>query len=601
MAASSILAGKRSRLNTKFWLPLLLLLLLNSGSARAIIFGAQNPIEIKIEGLQEKALANAYASLTLKGYADRKDLSEILVRHYFKRGYEEIRKSLQPFGYYRVEVRGELKRRENNGWQGHYWVKPGDPVRWQALELSLEGEGQDDDLLMARLASPGFKVGDIATHEPYKAYKRLMLERAAQHGYFQASWATHALKVNPELGLATAQLSLVTGTRYRFGPLNISATPLSDQFLRKFQVWDEGDGFAAEDVLTMRYALADSEYFRRVDVAPEIDLAAGNEDDRRVPIDVQLEPHKRNRYKVGGGYGTDTGFRLRASWVRRWVNSHGHRFGADFQTSEIADDYKIRYEIPRGRPPIDHYSLTLNSHREEFPDGNSRLTGVGLERTNTAKAWKFREYLDYEIEIFSAGEDSGQSQLLIPGLEVTRTWADDPLFPRRGFRLVFDIHGAVEQVASDTGFLQPSAQLKSVLGLWPRGRLLNRAEIGYSFVEDFDSLPISQRFFVGGGQSVRGFDFREISPRDANGKQLGGHFKEVYSIELEQQVSENWALAAFVDAGDAFDSWPSNLNYGAGLGARLRLPVGGLRVDLAYPINSDDRDIHLHLSIGPDL
>ena len=113
-------------------------------------------------------------------------------------------------------------------------------------------------------------------------------------------------------------------------------------------------------------------------------------------------------------------------------------------------------------------------------------------------------------------------------------------------------------------------------------------------------MPASLRFFAGGDRSVRGFGFNDLGPRDADGRNIGGKHLLTGSVELEWPIAGRWSMAVFVDGGNAFDSFGDELEYSAGLGGRLRTPVGVVRLDFAKPVTSG-RGWRLHFGLGSDL
>ncbi|MFP5506345.1 MAG: autotransporter assembly complex protein TamA, partial [Gammaproteobacteria bacterium] len=121
-----------------------------------------------------------------------------------------------------------------------------------------------------------------------------------------------------------------------------------------------------------------------------------------------------------------------------------------------------------------------------------------------------------------------------------------------------------------------------------------------TWIDGFRELPASLRFFAGGDQSVRGYDFQELGPRDASGQVIGGKHLVFGSLEYEHRVHGNWGVAAFVDTGNAFNSTHEGLETGAGIGLRWRSPIGMVRLDLAAAV-SQDNALRLHFTLGPDL
>jgi translocation and assembly module TamA len=189
----------------------------------------------------------------------------------------------------------------------------------------------------------------------------------------------------------------------------------------------------------------------------------------------------------------------------------------------------------------------------------------------------------------------------MPGIGWRRTRADNEIRPQRGSRLSFEVRAAADQLGSDTSFLQAIAGGKWVWSLPSAARILVRAELGLTEERAFADLPPSVRFFAGGDNSVRGYDFEALGPTDADGKVVGGSSLVVGSIEYERPLVGRWALALFVDSGNAFADANFEPRTGAGLGVRWQSPLGPIRVDVAHPFDDPTTRWRLHVTLGPDL
>jgi translocation and assembly module TamA len=125
--------------------------------------------------------------------------------------------------------------------------------------------------------------------------------------------------------------------------------------------------------------------------------------------------------------------------------------------------------------------------------------------------------------------------------------------------------------------------------------------VGFTAKSEFDELPPSVRFFAGGDESVRGFGYDTLGPKEELGNVIGGSNLLVASVEYEHRLRGNFYGAVFVDAGNAFDDVDVDAAVGAGLGLKWVSPVGPLRFYLAHPLNKSDRSVRLHIRLGADL
>ncbi|NIW24018.1 MAG: BamA/TamA family outer membrane protein [Gammaproteobacteria bacterium] len=110
------------------------------------------------------------------------------------------------------------------------------------------------------------------------------------------------------------------------------------------------------------------------------------------------------------------------------------------------------------------------------------------------------------------------------------------------------------------------------------------------------------RFFAGGDNSIRGYEFESLGPVDADGDVIGGDRIAVASIEYDFPLSASWSGAVFVDVGNAFTGSDFEAKKGAGFGFRWQSPVGPIRFDIAWPVDdSVEQGARLHVSLGADL
>lgn len=108
---------------------------------------------------------------------------------------------------------------------------------------------------------------------------------------------------------------------------------------------------------------------------------------------------------------------------------------------------------------------------------------------------------------------------------------------------------------------------------------------------DSDRVPIFDRLFLGGARTVRGFSFRDVGPKDENGESIGGKTAVYATAEYTIPVFERLRTATFYDVGmvweDAYDI-AGDWNSSAGIGLRVDIPGFPLRLDYAWPLETDE-------------
>jgi outer membrane protein insertion porin family len=106
-----------------------------------------------------------------------------------------------------------------------------------------------------------------------------------------------------------------------------------------------------------------------------------------------------------------------------------------------------------------------------------------------------------------------------------------------------------------------------------------------------DQVPIFDRLYLGGANNLRGFNFREVGPVDYKENPIGGNSLAYSTFELTFPIFSRVRGAVFTDWGfvnqNSYDfSW-DNMNGDIGIGVRLDLPIGPIRVDYGWPVKYD--------------
>ncbi|KGT48114.1 hypothetical protein GW12_08660 [Acinetobacter sp. HR7] len=354
-------------------------------------------------------------------------------------------------------------------------------------------------------------------------------------------------------------------------------------------------------------------------------LKAQAREEKVIPVLVTLNADTLNSAELGLGYGTDTGMRVRGQYRRAIVNKRGHSFDANVELSEIRQSIDGRYNIPYKHPLNDYFSIVGGYEREERDDvarGNGLLIEsavVGADRfiKNPRGSWQHTYGVRYRLDqLTQQGEVNANNipdaflvsaaetqESLLFGYELSRTVSDKRVNPTKGFKQTYKLEVGSEALLSDADMAIANAGWRFIYSLGENAdhQFVGRADAGYIFTEDFTKVPYNLRYFTGGDQSIRGFDYKSLSP-EINGYKVGGQAQAIGSLEYNYQFKDGWRAAVFADAGNAYDKDFSNpTEYGVGLGVRWASPIGPIRIDVASGISEDNHPIRLHFFIGSQL
>lgn len=559
-----------------------------------------SPVKVDIKGLEGELLDNVQATLGILRQPPENLPLDNWVRRHHARAPKQIREALQPFGYYQPEIRADLASVEDK-WHASYRISPGQAVRLRNVSVNVSGPGQDNPRLLAALSKIVLVPNDPLRHERYEEAKTLLREAALRTGYLDAKFTTSTLEVNVARHYADINLRFETGERYRLGAVHIEQAILKPEFVQRYVPFSPGTPYDRAHLIELENGLIDSNYFSEVIVELQINQAV----DYVVPIRVTTTPRKPQFYSFGLGYGTDTGPRVSTGFEWRRVNSSGHRASSDMKLSSVRKGLNAQYQIPIADVRKDTLALGASFLEEDAGDGISEDSELGITHTTGWFGWRRSLYLTLGQNVSRIGAEETRFDLLIPGVTLTRTRSDHPLYPRNSIGLSLDVHGAHLDWGSDATFLQGRIFTRYIRPLGEKSRLIIRGEVGATGLDEVTELPLSQRFFAGGDQSVRGYKYQSLGDVNANGAVVGGNYLLVGSVEVDRLIWGDWGLAAFVDTGNASSHSDMDLLTGAGVGIRWRSPVGLVRLDLASPLDDppdgDDSSIRLHFGIGVEL
>ncbi len=554
---------------------------------------AQSELDVRIKPANSELKANVEGYIGSLGDRDE----EALLR--FSRGAEEqAKKAAQALGYYQAHIESEVKAGKSP--RLVLKIEPGEPVRLR--EVTIRVEGPASQLKVFRVPDgKALRSGAILNHGHYEDAKRLIQNQASRYGFFNGRFTRQRLAIDPQAGVADIELVYQSGPRYSLGKVHFQGdTPFDDELLQRMVPFKENTPYDSELVAELNQNLQSSGYFEGVRVEAAPTSAQG----QTLPVEVQLTTRKPRTMGLGLGFSTDVGPRAKANWTRHWANSRGDSYGAEMELSAPRQNVGVFYDIPLDPPLTDKLRWAGGYQYEEIAntDSVSKLLTVGPEwHSKLPSGWQRVISLKWQREEYRLGDDSGLSTLLMPGVSYSYLRSDNRIDPHNGYRLQFDTQVAKEGLLADTNLLHGNVMLKGLTTLAQRHRLLGRVQFGGSATSGYSKIPPSLRFYAGGDQSVRGYDYQSLSPENSEGDRIGGRYLVAGSVEYQYSVAEKWRVATFVDQGNSFNNLElPSLKTGVGIGVRWISPVGPLRLDLAHALE-DPGGIRLHFSMGPEL
>lgn len=349
--------------------------------------------------------------------------------------------------------------------------------------------------------------------------------------------------------------------------------------------------------------------------------------DKKVPLYIFVLSDKPRDAQIGVGWGSDNGARLLTKVEHHLLNRDGMQAGLDTSISQKTKGVEAYITRPMLHPLNDKLKASLGYSDEKINQGvgnfklSSQTLQTGISRNIIKEnGWNRTYSLRYRLDKlhtqapretwqdlpvkFESGRPTQEALLL--GYAMNKIKADNLANPMRGYRQYYSLELAKDGLLADTDMAILRAGLSGVYsfgdniyGTDRKHQLIGSVNMGYLWADDFNGVPYKLRFFAGGDQSIRGYNYDSLSPLSDKGYLMGGQALAVASTEYNYEVLEGLRLALFSDVGNAYDeNFKNDTKIGAGVGVRYASPVGQVRLDIATGINEPDTAIKLHFFIG---
>ncbi|RSD32693.1 autotransporter assembly complex protein TamA [Vibrio pectenicida] len=508
---------------------------------------------------------------------------------------KRLTEALNALGYYHPNFSFEIEADK----QLVITIKPGKPVLIALVDIQLNGEARDDQAFKKLIEKSGLEQGQVLNHNLYDGLKSRIRNIALQKGYFDGDYTLSRLEVAPDLNQAFIRLHFDSGIRYVFGQNTIIGSQIDLMRVESLSPYQAGDPYLASAVGEYNQNLSSTDWFSSVFVEPDLSqLGEG----RELPMRVALAPQAKNQLETGLGYSTDIGVKGSLKWKKPWVNSSGHSFNSSFSLSDPEQTVTAGYKIPLEDALNEYYQLKYGMKNRDNRDTQSLESNLALERHWLLdNGWHRTLFIRYLLENYEQGLQDDSGQFLLPGVSFSRSRIRGGAMPSWGDRQTLMLEVGDDRVLSETKVVRIQGGMTWIRSAGRNHRGIFRLDGGANLTEDFDMLSPSLRYFAGGDNNLRGYDYQSISPKDSSGALTGAKYIATSSLEYQYRIYGNWWGALFYDYGDAFNDEP-DFKHGTGVGIRWESPVGPIRLDFAWGLDAVPGDeFKIHFTLGPEL
>jgi outer membrane protein insertion porin family len=382
--------------------------------------------------------------------------------------------------------------------------------------------------------------------------------------------------------------------------INITGNTRSeDRILRREIPFVEGDLFTLQKLQRARQRLVNLGYFEMVNVTTQ-----PGTDKNRIIVNVEVTERPTGIFSIGGGFSSVDSFvgTLDISQNnflgRGWQLSLRLRAGANSQQGVISFTEPWLFDRPLAA------GFDLFNVRRNFTEYDYDSLGGALRLSHPfAEYWRWQtsyrltsdEISDVRGEDPLLKDEEGRRTTSAITLGITRDSRDTVAAPTKGGFTVMTVDFA--GLGGDSRFIKTVGSTTYFKPIWLGHIVSGRAEAGYGFgwgkdgLTGREELPVFERFYLGGPNSIRSFKARRISPVDDTGVRIGGTTEVLGNLEYIIPLPFNFRVAGFFDIGNVYGYTTkfdlTETREAAGAGIRWQSPFGPIRVD--YGVNLDRR------------
>ena len=551
--------------------------------------------------------------LELQRYRELTDLSDDELERLMRQADQDARKLIGTLGYFSPDISMERQAASvNTPWPVvKIIVNPGEATRIAQVSIEFTGAIASDEAAAAQRdlikANWSLRAGNRFSQSAWEAAKLQALRQLTTQRYPTGRISNSLADIDPETRQAHLQITLDSGRAYRQGDLVIEGLSNYDtELVKRVARLSPGADYSQAELVAAQQRLTDSGYFDSafitLDTSSDVDPA---------PVLLALREAKRQKLVLGVGASTDSAARLSVEHTHHQVPGIGWRAVSKILLQR--DDSSIGSELT-SPPDTDNWRWATSVLLQDQLLGTQDVTSVQLRGGRNQRNLRIDRnlYLQYD---YSDTLDSGATQSVIAqSLSANYAFAvryyDSLPFPSAGWGWGAEAGGGSTLGGQPQAYSRLLTRWQGFLPLGKKrasaqadaGRLSMRASAGAVIAKEDAILPSTQLFLAGGDNSVRGYGLNDIGVTRADGSVEAGRYLATGSVEWQRPIRINgnlsdWESTVFVDAG-AVANKPADLTaqFGVGIGARWKSPVGPLQIDLAYGV--DVQSFRLHMNLG---
>lgn len=562
------------------------------GNAPAVEYKA------RIEGVSEGAVGKAIKeSIQTFRLEDRPPATIGQLRRRMDADLPRVETILESRGYYDASVAGEIDTSDHPV-RAIFRIEQGGQYRFRHIQLHFYGS--PDPAL--RKIKPMIREDSRAVASQVFDEQQRILKLLQRRGYPFPILDKRTVTLDRDNHKVDVLLAFDVGIAAVYGDFEVEGLEsVNRKYIKRQLPWKPGDTYDIKKLEDFEKKLLASGLFSSARVVPQPSEDGTN----AVPVKIDVSERDKRTIRVGVNY-SDIGFGAKALWEHRNIFGSGEHLETSITWSEIELGGNVALTRPGFLRANQSLVLDLDASHEEpdaYDSKKARATTMVLRNfTHEIQAGLGVGYqYSHVVQLFS---DERYGLVFFP-LQGILDYRDDKLNPVRGVH-VFGRTAYYKDTLATDSFLKSACSGRHYHRLWKRYGLSSALRLTLGSIDgaSVENVPADERFYAGGGGSIRGYEYQAVGP-SAAGTPLGGDKLLEFSTELRLQPGRRLGYVAFMDGGTVYNGLiedaDRSLRFGAGFGLRWFTGIGPLRVDVAYPLNPDSTQlerVQFYISLG---